>query len=71
MTTISITAQAFAAIEAGFPGDWSVEIRPDGRGGYRLTLPDGMVDLLEAIRGPGESYSDAIIRIANGAATPS
>jgi hypothetical protein len=63
MTTISITAEAYAAIEAAFPGDWRNEIRLDGEGGYLLTLPEGMIALLEAVRGPGESHSDAIIRI--------
>ena len=63
--TIPITVEAFAAIRAAFSGDWSSDIRPDEKGGYLLTLPQGMVDLLEAIRRPGESYSDAIIRIAN------
>ena len=52
--TIPITAEAFAAIRAAFSGDWSSDIRPDGKGGYLLTLPEGMVDLLEGIRGPGE-----------------
>ena len=66
MTTISITAEASAAIEAAFPGDWRNEIRLDGKGGYLLTLPEGMIALLEVIRGPGESYSDAIIRISKG-----
>jgi hypothetical protein len=70
MTTISITAEAFAAIEAAFPGDWRTDIRPDGKGGYLLTLPDGMIDLLKTIRSPSESYSDVIIRIARGAASP-
>lgn len=64
MTTISINAEAFAAIETAFPGDWSAEIRADEKGGYLLTLPDGAINLLEAIHGPAESYSDAILRLA-------
>ena len=70
MTTILITAEACDAIEAAFPGDWRNEIRLDGKGGYLLTLPEGMIALLEAIRGPGESHSDAIIQIAKGSARP-
>jgi hypothetical protein len=66
MTTISITAEAYAAIEAAFPGDWSAEVRPDGKGGYLFTLPDGMFGLLRALLGPGESYSDVILRLARG-----
>jgi hypothetical protein len=54
----------FAAIETAFSGDWSAEIRADGKGAYLLTLPDGAIDLLEAIRGPADSYSDAILRLA-------
>ena len=70
MTTISITAEALAAIEAAFPGDWRKEVRPDDKGGYLLTLPDGMIDLLKTIRSPSESYSEVIIRIARRAASP-
>ena len=68
MRTISINAEAFVAIETAFPGDWSADIRPDGRGGYLLTLPDSMIDLLKAVRSPAESYSDVILRLAK--ATP-
>jgi hypothetical protein len=64
MTTISITAEASAAIEAAFPGDWSAEIRPDGIDSYLLTLPDGMIDLLKGLRGPRQSYSDVILMLA-------
>jgi hypothetical protein len=64
MMTISIDAEAFAAVETAFPGDWSAEIRPDGECGYLFTLPDGAIDLLTAIRGPTDSYSDAILRPA-------
>jgi hypothetical protein len=40
--------------------------RPDGKGDYLVTLPRGVIDRLAAMRGPGESYSDVIIRIARG-----
>ena len=66
MMTISITAEACVAIKATFAGDWSADIRPDGKGGYLLTLPDGMIDLLEATRSLGDSYSDVLIRLARG-----
>jgi hypothetical protein len=66
MATISITAEACAAIMGTFAGDWSTDLRPDGEGGYLLTLPDSMIELLEAIRSLGESYSDTLIRIARG-----
>jgi hypothetical protein len=37
--------------------------QPDGRGGVRLTLHRKALDLT-ALRGPGESYSDVILRLA-------
>jgi hypothetical protein len=61
---ISITAEAFAAIETAFPGHWSADICPDGMGGYLFTLPSGGVDLLRALRGPADSYSDVILKLA-------
>lgn len=67
MPSINITPEAFAAIGAAFPGNWSADIQPDGKGGYLLTLPEGMLVLLDAIRCRGESYSDAIIRIGETA----
>ena len=44
----------------------AAETRPDGRGGYLITLPRGVLDGLKAMRGPGESYSDVILRLARG-----
>jgi hypothetical protein len=38
--------------------------QPDGRGGVRLTLDRKALDQLTAPRGPGESYSDVILRLA-------
>jgi hypothetical protein len=35
-----------------------------GRGGYLITLPHGVLDRLKALRSPGESYNDVIIRVA-------
>lgn len=70
MMTISITAEACAAIKAAFTSDWSADIRPDDKGGYLLTLPDGVIDLVDRTRRPGETYSDAIIRLARGSASP-
>jgi hypothetical protein len=40
--------------------------RPDGKGRYRITLPHDLLDKLNHVRGPGESYSDVIIRVARG-----
>ena len=64
MVTISISAAAFAANAATLPENRDAEARPDGNGGYLLTLDRGMLDRLKALRGPGESYSGVILRLA-------
>jgi hypothetical protein len=64
MVTISITAEAFAAIEATLPKGTKGEPRPDGKRGYLVALPHGVIDRLKAMRGTGESYSDVILRLA-------
>ncbi len=68
MMTISITAEAYEAIKATLPEGadaWPAE--PDGRGGVRLTLDHKTLDRLTSLRGPGESYSDVILRVAGPA----
>jgi hypothetical protein len=64
MVTISLTPAAFAAIEATLPKGSKAKIRPDGRGGYLVTLPNGVLDRLHSLRGSGESYSDVILRLS-------
>jgi hypothetical protein len=61
---ISITAEAFVAIAKSFPMGWRAEGRLDGKGGYLLVLPRGVAELLRAIRQPGESFSEVILRVA-------
>jgi hypothetical protein len=51
----SVTADAFAAIEATLPEGSEADGRPDGKGGYLVTLPHGVIDRLKAIRGPARS----------------
>jgi len=34
------------------------------QGGYFITLPHNVLDRLKAARGPGESYSEVIVRMA-------
>ena len=34
-----------------------------GKGGYFITLPHGVVDRLNYLREPGQSYSDVILRL--------
>ena len=67
MIAISITIEAYAAIKATLPeGANSLPARPDGRGGVRLWLNSEYVNRLGQMRGPGESYSDVILRLAKG-----
>jgi hypothetical protein len=40
------------------------EPEPNGRGEKLIWIEDAMADRLGAMRGPGESYSDVILRIA-------
>ena len=63
MVTISITAKAFAAIEATLLKGSKAEARPD-EGGLLVTLDRPTLDRLKALRGAGESDGDAIPRIA-------
>jgi hypothetical protein len=69
VVTISITPAAFAAIKATLPKESHAETRLDGKGGYLITLPRGVLDRLAAMRGPGESYSDMIRCSSNAAMT--
>jgi hypothetical protein len=45
-------------------GSVGYEAEPNERGERYVWLEDAMVNWLGAMRGPGESFSDAIIRIA-------
>jgi hypothetical protein len=62
--TISITSRAFDAIAVTLPDGRKPELCPDGKGSFFVTLPNGVLDRLRALRGPGESYSDVIVRLA-------
>jgi hypothetical protein len=67
MIAISITLEAYAAVRATLPeGTDSLPAQPDGRGGVRLWLDSEYVNRLGQMRGPGESYSDVILRLAKG-----
>jgi hypothetical protein len=62
---IAITAEAFDAIAATLPlGTVSFENKTNERGERLVWLEPRMVDKLRAMRGPGESYSDVILRMA-------
>jgi hypothetical protein len=53
VTTISISAEALAAIEATLPEGREADRRPDGKGGYFITLSHGVVDRLNYLRRNG------------------
>ena len=65
MIGITITAGAYAAIKATLPADtrtWPT--RPGDRGDVVIWLDQATVDRLGPMRGPAESYSDVILRLA-------
>jgi hypothetical protein len=66
VVTISISAEAFAAIEATFAKGSKADARPDGKGRHLIVLPHGAIDRLKAMRRAGESYRDVILRITKG-----
>jgi hypothetical protein len=72
MVGITITAEVYAAIKATLPADtqtWPTS--PGDQGDVIIWLDQATVDRFDALRGPNESYSDAIIRVARGGAPPS
>ena len=65
MIKIAITQAAYDAICARLPlGSVGYEVEANEQGERYVWLEDAMADRLGAIRGPGESYSDVIIRFA-------
>jgi hypothetical protein len=66
MITISITADAFAAIASTLPRGSTADAREDGKSGDLVTLERRILDRLPAMRRPGESYSDVILSLAKG-----
>jgi hypothetical protein len=66
---IAITQAAFEAIDATLPlGSVGYENATNERGECLIWLESRMVDRLGALRGPGESYSDVILRVAKDGA---
>jgi hypothetical protein len=64
MIRIAITADAYDAICATLPlGSVAVEAEANERGERTVWLAPIWVDRLGAMRGPGESYSAAILRL--------
>jgi hypothetical protein len=65
MIRITITLEAFEAIARTLPVDSvGFEAEPNERGERLIWLEDAMADRLGALRGPNDSYSDVILRVA-------
>jgi hypothetical protein len=62
---ITITAEAYLAICATLPlGSAMVEPEVDAKGERQIWVEPAAVDKLARLRGPDESYSDVILRLA-------
>lgn len=65
MIRIAISQAAFEAIARTLPfGSVSFENKIDEQGERLIWLEPSVVDRLRALRGPGESYSEVILRVA-------
>jgi hypothetical protein len=65
MIRIAIATEAFEAIASTLPlGTVSFENEVNERGESFVWLAPTVVNRLRAMRGPGESYSDVILRLA-------
>jgi hypothetical protein len=72
MVRIAISEAAFAAIARTLPGSVGYENKVNEKDERLIWLDTSVVDRLRAMRGPGESYSDVILRlVAEGASTSS
>ena len=66
MVRIAISQAAFDTIARTMPfGSVNFEAGVDDNGERYIWLPRAVVDRLAAMRGPGESYSDVILRLAS------
>jgi hypothetical protein len=69
MIRIAITEAAYEAIAATLRlGSVGFERERDANGLHLIWLDAAVVDRLAAMRGPGESYSDAILRLVESEA---
>jgi hypothetical protein len=67
MIRVSITAAAYEAIAATLPpGSVAFDPDVDAQGGRWIWLDPTVANRLRDMRGPGESYSDVILRLAKG-----
>jgi hypothetical protein len=67
MIRLAISQAAFDAIASTLPlGSIAYEAETDANGDRLTWLPRSVADRLRALRGPGESYSDVVLRVARG-----
>jgi hypothetical protein len=66
MIGITVTAEAYAAIKATLPAGTQTWPTSPAEGDVIICLDQATVDRLDAMRGPGETYSDVILRLAHG-----
>jgi hypothetical protein len=65
MVRISISPAAFGVISATLPlGSVGFETEPDAKGERHIWVDRVVAERLASLRGPGESYSDVVLRIA-------
>src|SRR5271166_2565805 len=65
MIRIAITVEAFEAIVAALPfGTVAYELEPNANGERLIWLEEVWINKLDAIRMPGESYSDVVLWLA-------
>jgi hypothetical protein len=67
MVRIQISPVAFHAIAGSLPGNVGFENKRALNGDWFIWLPHDAIAKLNHLRGPGESYSDVILRVAIGA----
>jgi len=69
MIRIAISRAAFDAIVSTMPlGSVAYEREANAEGERLIWLPPSVVDRLRFLRGPGESYSDVILRLVASSA---
>ena len=64
MIRLTITPAAYAVIVATLPASVGFEQNKAPNGDFYVWLEPKYVDRLRALRKPGESYSDVIVRLA-------
>ena len=64
MIRLTISAEAYTFIAATLPGNVEIERQRAENGDVYIWLDPGVLAKLKGPRGPSESYSDVILRLA-------